>query len=47
MDRIIGLVILRSDGDVRIENKLVLNKTDGGTDNTFTFPTNRLMYKQP
>ena len=30
-----------ADGDVRIENKLVLNKIDGGTDNTFTFPTNR------
>ena len=35
-----------ADGDVRIENKLVLNKIDGGTDNTFTFlPTEGLTAK--
>ena len=30
-----------AEGDVKIENKLVLNKIVGGTDNTFTFPTTR------
>ena len=30
-----------AEGDVKIENKLVLNKVVGQTDNTYSFPTTR------
>ena len=40
MGRPIGLGFF-AEGDVKIENKLVLNKVVGQTDNTYSFPTTR------